>query len=140
MKIQYRDIENFVKTPNPAARVILIYGPDHGLMKERANSIAKASVEDVNDPFNVITLSVETLTDSVDGTPILYADDLDIADDGIIYFSDASTKFGAHSRETSPPAANRATETSEMGSSQSTLERSVPPPYSIPEPRVRGEP
>ena len=39
--------------------------------------------------------SVETLTDSVDGTPILYADDLDIADDGVIYFSDASTKFGA---------------------------------------------
>lgn len=39
--------------------------------------------------------SVETLTDSVNGTPILYADDLDIADDGVIYFSDASTKFGA---------------------------------------------
>jgi len=39
--------------------------------------------------------SVEVLTDTVDGTPILYADDLDIADDGVIYFSDASTKFGA---------------------------------------------
>ena len=37
------------------------------------------------------------LTDSVDGTPILYADDLDITDDGLIYFSDASTKFGAQS-------------------------------------------
>lgn len=35
------------------------------------------------------------LTNSVDGTPILYADDLDIAPDGVIYFSDASTKFGA---------------------------------------------
>jgi len=38
---------------------------------------------------------VTTLTDEVDGTPIAYADDLDIADDGVIYFSDASTKFGA---------------------------------------------
>ncbi len=38
---------------------------------------------------------VTTLTDEVDGTPILYADDLDIAADGVIYFSDASTKFGA---------------------------------------------
>jgi sugar lactone lactonase YvrE len=38
---------------------------------------------------------VTTLTDTVDGSPILYADDLDIADDGVIYFSDASTKFGA---------------------------------------------
>ncbi|MDB2439314.1 SMP-30/gluconolactonase/LRE family protein [Hellea sp.] len=38
---------------------------------------------------------VSVLTDEVDGTPILYADDLDIAADGVIYFSDASTKFGA---------------------------------------------
>ncbi len=30
-----------------------------------------------------------------DGSPILYADDLDISRDGIVYFSDASTKFGA---------------------------------------------
>lgn len=39
--------------------------------------------------------ALTTLSNEVDGTPILYADDLDIADDGIIYFSDASTKFGA---------------------------------------------
>ena len=37
----------------------------------------------------------DRLTDSVAGTPIDYADDLDIGPDGIIYFSDASTKFGA---------------------------------------------
>jgi len=29
------------------------------------------------------------------GSPILYADDLDITKDGVVYFSDASTKFGA---------------------------------------------
>ncbi|MEM7728992.1 MAG: SMP-30/gluconolactonase/LRE family protein [Pseudomonadota bacterium] len=39
--------------------------------------------------------TVTVLTDEVDGVPILYADDLDIAEDGVIYFSDASTKFGA---------------------------------------------
>ncbi len=32
---------------------------------------------------------------TADGQPILYADDLDIAPDGSVYFSDASTKFGA---------------------------------------------
>ncbi len=32
---------------------------------------------------------------TVDGSPILYADDLDITDSGTVYFSDASTKFGA---------------------------------------------
>lgn len=44
-------------------------------------------------PEGVVTV----LSDEVAGTPILYADDLDIADDGTIYFSDASTKFGAKS-------------------------------------------
>lgn len=39
--------------------------------------------------------TLETLADTVDGTSIDYADDLDIGPDGTIYFSDASTKFGA---------------------------------------------
>lgn len=39
------------------------------------------------------TLTV--LADIADGIPILYADDVDVAKDGRIYFSDASTKFSA---------------------------------------------
>ncbi|CAM3806015.1 SMP-30/gluconolactonase/LRE family protein [Parendozoicomonas haliclonae] len=39
------------------------------------------------------TLTV--LTDTVNNTPILYADDVDIAPNGKMYFSDASTRFGA---------------------------------------------
>jgi sugar lactone lactonase YvrE len=39
--------------------------------------------------------TLKTLSNEVDGTPIEYADDLDIAENGVIYFSDASTKFGA---------------------------------------------
>lgn len=39
---------------------------------------------------------VTFLTNQVeDGSPVLYADDVDIAADGSIYFSDASTRFGA---------------------------------------------
>ena len=38
---------------------------------------------------------VATLTDSYDGQPITYADDVAVAADGMIYFSDASSKFGA---------------------------------------------
>lgn len=39
---------------------------------------------------------VKTLADTADGnSPINYADDVDIAPDGSIYFTDASTKFGA---------------------------------------------
>ncbi len=39
--------------------------------------------------------TIAVLATEADGKPILYADDLDVAADGKIYFSDASTKFGA---------------------------------------------
>ena len=63
MKITFRDIDNFVRRPNPAARVILIYGPDDGLMRERSNLIGKTVVEDLLDPFNVVVLSTDGLND-----------------------------------------------------------------------------
>ncbi|THD73762.1 SMP-30/gluconolactonase/LRE family protein [Thalassobius vesicularis] len=39
--------------------------------------------------------AVRLLADHADGTPILYADDVDVAEDGTVYFTDASTRFGA---------------------------------------------
>ncbi|MBU1903427.1 MAG: hypothetical protein KJ573_07525, partial [Proteobacteria bacterium] len=39
--------------------------------------------------------TVTELAVVADGVPIRYADDVDVAADGKIYFSDASTKFGA---------------------------------------------
>jgi len=39
--------------------------------------------------------TINTLAHIVDGSRIEYADDLDIAENSVIYFSDASTKFGA---------------------------------------------
>lgn len=63
MKLSFRDIEPFVKNPNPAARVILVYGPDAGLVKERAETMGRTVVDDLNDPFNVAALSAEILAD-----------------------------------------------------------------------------
>lgn len=63
MKIAFKDIESFTQNPNPAARVILIYGPDDGLMRERSTVIGKTIVEDLNDPFNVAVLSTDQLND-----------------------------------------------------------------------------
>ncbi len=48
--------------------------------------------------------TLKTLTDTVDGSSIDYADDLDISNNGVIYFSDASTKFGAKSNGTTMAA------------------------------------
>jgi len=43
--------------------------------------------------------SVTTLLSEVDGKPLVYADDLAIANDGTVYFSEASTRFGASQYE-----------------------------------------
>lgn len=40
--------------------------------------------------------TIEVLTDSVDGRKMLFVDDLDIAGDGTIWFSDASTRHDYH--------------------------------------------
>lgn len=61
MKLAFRDIEPFVKKPDPAARVVLVYGPDGGLMKERSKAIGLSVVADINDPFNAVTLRADML-------------------------------------------------------------------------------
>lgn len=50
------------------------------------------------------TGAVTLLTDRVNGRQIEYADDLDIGRDGTVYFSDASTKFGAERHGGTYPA------------------------------------
>jgi sugar lactone lactonase YvrE len=63
---------------------------------------------------------VSVLTDSTDdGSPILFADDLDVASDGTIYFSDASTRFGA--KEWGGPLPASLMETIEAGRSGRVL-------------------
>ena len=40
--------------------------------------------------------SIDVLADTFQGRPILFADDLDISADGVVWFSDASQRFGIH--------------------------------------------
>ncbi len=63
MKLKWNEIEPFVKSPSKAARVILVYGPDNGLMRERAKTMGQSVVADINDPFNAVTLSIDILAD-----------------------------------------------------------------------------
>ncbi len=63
MKLTARNIDSFLKSPDPVARVVLVYGPDNGLMRERATQIALTVVKDINDPFNVAVLSTDILAD-----------------------------------------------------------------------------
>jgi len=40
--------------------------------------------------------SIDVLANTFEGQPILFADDLDISADGVVWFSDASQRFGIH--------------------------------------------
>src|SRR5437660_10691721 len=46
----------------PAQPVVLVFGPDAGLVRERAQALIRASVDDVNDPFSLARLEGDDLT------------------------------------------------------------------------------
>ncbi|GAB4525094.1 MAG: DNA polymerase III subunit delta [Amphiplicatus sp.] len=52
-----RQIEAFMKRRDPSVCAVLVYGPDAGLVRERAESLARAVVPDLQDPFNAVALS-----------------------------------------------------------------------------------
>ncbi len=56
------DIEKFLARPDPSRPVVLVFGPDAGLVSERVNMLVKASVDDVNDPFSLVRLEAEELS------------------------------------------------------------------------------
>lgn len=64
MKIAPKMIDSFVKKPDSAAAVILVYGPDEGLVRERINILTGSVVKDINDPFNVAEFSAGHLSDN----------------------------------------------------------------------------
>jgi DNA polymerase-3 subunit delta len=55
------EIESFVARPNPARPVVLVFGPDAGLVSERVGKIIQASVDDVRDPFALVHLEGDAL-------------------------------------------------------------------------------
>src|SRR3954462_3194634 len=50
------EIELFVARPDPARAVVLVFGPDPGLVSERVDAIVRASVDDPSDPFSLVRL------------------------------------------------------------------------------------
>lgn len=64
MKLGFRDIEPFLKKPDPKALAILVYGPDEGLVRERATALAKQAVTDASDPFATAEYTGGQLSDN----------------------------------------------------------------------------
>jgi DNA polymerase III subunit delta len=55
------DVEGTLKRANLSAPVLLLYGPDAGLVAERARSLAERAVDDPGDPFQLIRLDGDAI-------------------------------------------------------------------------------
>jgi DNA polymerase-3 subunit delta len=56
-----RDIDSFIAKPDPNRPIVLIFGADTGLVRERSDAVIAASVDDVNDPFSVVRIEGDDL-------------------------------------------------------------------------------
>ena len=56
MKVNARNAEGFARNPSPGVHAVLIYGPDFGLVQERAVTILASTGVELNDPFSAVTL------------------------------------------------------------------------------------
>ncbi|HKD21100.1 MAG TPA: DNA polymerase III subunit delta [Rhizomicrobium sp.] len=71
MIVKSADAERYVSRPPEKLRAALIYGPDQGLVRERAEKLARSVVPDLADPFRVAELD----------EPVLAADPARLADE-----------------------------------------------------------
>jgi len=61
VKLPAARIAAFLARPDQAIRAVLLYGPDIGLVRERADVLARTVCPDLKDPFRVADLSSTTL-------------------------------------------------------------------------------
>ena len=71
MKIAASRADEFSHNPDDSVRAVLVYGPDDGLVRNRADALTKAVVDDPNDPFRVADVTASALRD----VPSLIADE-----------------------------------------------------------------
>ena len=61
MKLPAGRVEGFLRRPDPDVRAVLLYGPDSGLVRERAEALARTVCPDLRDPFRVADISAAAL-------------------------------------------------------------------------------
>ena len=59
--VKAADVDRFIAKPDPRQPIVLIYGPDAGLVHERVEALVKASVDDLNDPFAFVRIDGDEL-------------------------------------------------------------------------------
>src|SRR5262249_37673739 len=58
------EIEAFVSRPDPARPIVLVFGPDAGLVRERAQTIIRRAIDDPKDPFALPQIDAAALTEA----------------------------------------------------------------------------
>ncbi len=56
-----KEIDAYLARPDPARPIVLLYGPDAGLVRERAEALLASAVDDPNDPFSLVRLDGDEL-------------------------------------------------------------------------------
>ena len=59
--LKANQVDAFVARPDPAKPIVLIYGPDAGLVRERAEALIRQWVDDPRDPFALARLDGDEL-------------------------------------------------------------------------------
>src|SRR6266478_2310009 len=57
-----KEIDAFLARPDAGRPIILLYGPDSGLVRERAEALLASAVDDPNDPFSLVRLDGDELS------------------------------------------------------------------------------
>jgi DNA polymerase-3 subunit delta len=56
-----REVDSFLAKPDVSRPIILVFGADVGLVRERADALIASAVDDVNDPFALVRLDGDEL-------------------------------------------------------------------------------
>jgi DNA polymerase-3 subunit delta len=60
--IKAADVERFIARPDPGQPIVLVFGPDSGLVRERVDRLVRGAVDDPNDPFALARIEGEELS------------------------------------------------------------------------------
>ncbi|MBK8173934.1 MAG: DNA polymerase III subunit delta [Rhodospirillales bacterium] len=63
MKVAGGRVESFLHQPDPRYRAVLFYGPDLGLVRERADRLVLTAAGSLSDPFRIAEISAESCKD-----------------------------------------------------------------------------
>src|SRR5678815_516329 len=59
--IKAADVDRFIAKPDGNQPIVLVFGPDAGLVRERVDALVRASVEDPADPFTFVRIDGDEL-------------------------------------------------------------------------------